>query len=102
MPLNGMLTHNVSKTSKSIIECVHYHLTNESSIEHVSACPICKDPVTLGGGITIENTPLSLLSSDWNSGLKRPDFSHQSYQVDSTLNESYFAGKSSVMSFKVC
>ena len=46
---------------------------------------MCNAPVTLGGGMTMTNDPsgLTLLSSV-NWGLKKPDFSHQLYQADST------------------
>lgn len=44
-------------------------------IELVRAWPMCRAPVTLGGGMTMTNGGLSLLTS----GLKKPHFSHHSY-----------------------
>ena len=51
----------------------------------VSAWPRCSDPVTLGGGSTIENGGLSLTSS----ARKNPCSSHHRAQCGSTLAGSY-------------
>lgn len=39
-----------------------YHLVMASSTAFVRACPKCKDPVTLGGGITMTKFPLGFSS----------------------------------------
>ncbi len=51
----------------------------------VSAWPRCSDPVTLGGGSTMENAGLSLTSSAW----KNPCSSHHRAQCGSTRAGSY-------------
>ena len=63
----------------------------------VKACPICRAPVTLGGGAGITNNPSGLgLPSGPNSGSKNPSFSHQLYHADSTTVGLYalYAGSS--------
>ena len=51
----------------------------------VKACPICRLPVTFGGGKGITKGLPSLgFPSGPRTGLKKPCLSHQSYQADST------------------
>ena len=51
----------------------------------VSACPRCSEPVTFGGGSTIENGGFSLTSCE----RKNPCSSHQRAQRGSTEAGSY-------------
>lgn len=46
------------------MELKTYHRVKVSSTAFVSACPKCKEPVTLGGGIIITNVPLGLDSEN--------------------------------------
>ena len=61
----------------------------ESWIATVKACPICKCPVTFGGGRIMLNF---FPESRWLD-LKQPFRSHQSYHLDSTSWQSYLSGK---------
>src|SRR5690606_36879584 len=54
--------------------------TNTSCKVTLRACPMCKDPVTLGGGMTTENTLPSWSGSTW----KRPCSSQYRYHRRST------------------
>ena len=63
----------------------------------VSAWPMCSAPVTLGGGITMTN--LGLLDPCF--GVKKPHFSHQVYQPDSTTRGQYALAISPDMSLRV-
>ena len=47
-----------------------------SSMPRPSACPMCSDPVTLGGGMTSENGALGAAASAWKYFLS----SHSAYQ----------------------
>src|SRR5579862_3602428 len=70
-------------------ECVlgsPHHLIRQSCSALPSACPICKSPVTFGGGSGITKHPSVLtFPSGPNSGWKNPSFSHQAYHADSTM-----------------
>src|SRR4051812_40828160 len=49
------------------------------------AWPMCKFPVTFGGGSTMTKDPSGFtFPSAVNSGLKNPSFSHHEYHADST------------------
>ena len=64
---------------------IRFQRARTSSMVAVSAWPRCSDPVTLGGGSTIENGGLSLTSS----ARKNPCSSHHRAQCGSTLAGSY-------------
>lgn len=67
------------------INHVTHQRMRESCIAMVRACPICKLPVTLGGGNVITKVPSGLgLPSAVSWGEKKPSASHQSYHADST------------------
>src|SRR5271170_2456506 len=69
-----------------------YHRTRVSWIAAVKAWPMCKEPVTFGGGSVITNIPSGLIfPSTVNCGLKKPSLSHQAYQEDSTAAGLYFS-----------
>src|SRR5689334_15637071 len=55
-----------------------------------SACPTCSEPVTLGGGITIENVGLS----SCGPGLKTPASIQPAYLRSSTDDGEYVVGRS--------
>src|SRR5271154_943110 len=58
----------------------------------VRACPMCKDPVTLGGGSVMTNIPSGFIFPSFvNRGLKNPSLSHQAYHDDSTAAGLYFS-----------
>lgn len=66
------------------------HLTNVSWIAIVKAWPICKLPVTFGGGAGTTNMPAGLMfPSGPYSGSKNPDLTHQEYQAASTAGGLY-------------
>ncbi|CAN7989978.1 unnamed protein product [Ixodes pacificus] len=66
------------------------HRVTQSSTATVSACPRCKLPVTLGGGMTMTKRPLGQLTP--YSGLKNWLFSHQACQAASTYWGLYASG----------
>ncbi|CAN7947789.1 unnamed protein product [Ixodes pacificus] len=74
------------------------HRVTQSSTATVRACPKCKLPVTLGGGMTITKRPLGLVNGPHNrqltpySGLKNWLFSHQACQAASTCWGLYASG----------
>mmetsp|Transcript_57524 Transcript_57524/g.168962 ORF Transcript_57524/g.168962 Transcript_57524/m.168962 type:complete len:223 (+) Transcript_57524:2855-3523(+) len=71
-----------------------------SSIAPVSAWPRWREPVTLGGGITMMNLWLSAVCLEaFASGVKNPSFSHQEFQADSTALGLYPAAMGFDMSF---
>jgi len=61
------------------------HRVSASSMAQVKVCPMCSEPVTFGGGMTMMNfldsqVPLLVLES----GVKYFCFSHQADHADST------------------
>jgi hypothetical protein len=60
--------------------CMRFQRTSVSCTELVSAWPMCNTPVTLGGGMTMVNLGLE----EPFCGVKKPHFSHHSYQRAST------------------
>ncbi len=70
-----------------------YQRVKLSWIARVRACPMCKVPVTLGGGKGMTNGSALLLADALEgtlySGLKNPWACHQSYHADSIARGLY-------------
>ena len=65
------IDHDICRISLHYITGHNVQLT---STARVSAWPMCREPVTFGGGMTMLNVSVAL-----SSGLKQPDSSHQAY-----------------------